>query len=99
MAGKLYVGDIGTEIILDVGEEIPGASVLIYVMKPNGFTSIWSSSVYAIDGSSRYVRHTIVADDFDVSGVYLLQPFISIVDGTWSGRGETVKLNVYDHYK
>lgn len=98
--GKIYVGDIGTEIILDVGQAITGATVSIAVLKPGATAEVsWAASVHTLDGEARYVRHTTVAGDLDVAGLYRLQPVIALADGTWSGRGETVEFLVFDKQK
>lgn len=93
MKSKVYVGDIGTDVILDVGQDITGATVSIAVRKPSGATVDWPSAVY----SATAVRHTTVAGDLDVPGAYRVQPVVALSSGDWSGRGETAEFLVYDH--
>lgn len=96
--GKIYVGDIGTEFLLDAGQAITGATVSIAVLKPGATAEVpWSASVHTIDGAARYVRHTTVDGDLDVAGSYRLQPVIALADGTWAGRGETEQVQIFDH--
>lgn len=98
--GKIYVGDIGTEIILDAGQTITGATVSMAVLKPGATAETpWAGTVYTIDGATRYVRHTTIAGDLDVPGVYRVQPVIALADGTWTGRGETAEFHVFDKQK
>lgn len=98
--GKIYVGDIGTEIMLDAGQDIAGATVEIAVLKPGAAGETpWTATTYAIDGATQYVRHTTVADDLDVPGVYRVQPVIALADGGWTGRGETAEFRVFDKQK
>jgi hypothetical protein len=97
---KIYVGDIGTEIILDAGQDITGATVSMAVLKPGTQAeATWPASVQAIDGASNYVRHKAVAGDMDEPGLYRVQPVITLADGSWSGRGETAEFRVYDKQK
>lgn len=92
---KPYVGDIGTDIILDVNDDLVGATVGISVRKPSGSTVVWPAVVY----ESRSVRHTAAAGDFNEAGVYRVQPVISLADGTWSGLGATAEFRVYGKHQ
>jgi len=92
---KPYVGDIGTDIILDVNEDLTGATVGISVRKPSGTTAVWSAAVY----ESRSVRHTAAAGDFNEAGVYRVQPVIALADDSWAGRGATAEFRVYDKHQ
>lgn len=92
---KLYVGDIGTEIILDTKTDISGASsVAIKYMKP-GTTSISSWVGTILDGTK--VRYVLQVDDIDVSGTWKIMAYVNM--GAWAGHGETVTLSVYDLMK
>ena len=88
---KPYVGDIGTDIILDVYEDLTGATVGISVRKPSGMVVVWSAVVH----ETLSVRHTVRAGDFDEAGIYRVQPVVALADGTWSGRGGTGEFRVY----
>lgn len=91
---KLYKGDIGTEIVLDCGTNIAGAtSVSIKVKKPDASTVTWVSSVHNLNS----VKYTTVAGDLNLPGKYLLQAHVTLP--TWEGLGETVVLQVYDVFK
>lgn len=90
MADKCYIGDIGTEIVVDCGCDITGATdTKLMVKKPDDSEVIWTA---AISGTN-YLTYTIVDGDFSVAGSYSLQS--ALVLGGWSGRGETVRFNVY----
>lgn len=94
MAGKIYKGDIGTQIIIDMGTNIAAATTNnILVTKGDGSTATWDAEIY----NDNYLRYTIVSDDLDVSGIYYLQP--NFVFATWSGKGETVSFEVYESFK
>mgnify|MGYP000844646023 CR=1 FL=1 len=92
---KPYVGDIGTDLVVDVTEDLTGATVGLSVRKPSGITVVWQAVVH----ESRSVRHTVAAGDFNEAGVYRVQPVISLADGTWSGRGKTAELRVYGKHQ
>lgn len=54
---KVYVNDIGTVILLDVGSDITGATVAnIKVQKPDGLEYIWIGSIY----EKKYVKYVIL---------------------------------------
>lgn len=94
MADKYYVGDVGTDVIVDCGCNIIGATTTeLLVKKPDNTEVVWVASISGTD----FLKYTIVVDDFSLSGKYLLQA--SLILPGWSGRGETVSFNVYDHFK
>jgi len=95
--GKLYVGDVGTVIRADVGQDATGATgISIEVQKPGGAGSVsWAASVVGADPTK--VEHVVGASDLDVSGTYICQ--VKMTLGSWSGRGETFYFVVYDAYK
>jgi len=91
---KPYAGDVGTELLLDVHEDLTGAMVGIAVRKPSGAETVWDATVH----ESQSVRHTIAAGDFNETGIYCVQPVIRLAGG-WSGRGATAEFRVYEKYQ
>lgn len=87
---KLYVGDIGTEIVLDCGVDVSSATVRkILVRKPNSDAAIeWA----ALAEGTNKIKYVVVDGDLDVAGIYYLQAYIEMP--TWKGRGETANLTV-----
>ncbi len=84
MANKYYVGDIGTDIIVDCGEDISAATVKrIKYRKPDGTEGYWEADVYL----SNYLKYTVLINDWDLSGKWSINSYIEI--GTWKGHGET----------
>lgn len=90
--GKVYIGAIGTEILADAGQDITGATVAMEVIKPGGAVVVWPATVY----DSKYVRHTAVLGDFDVSGDYKVNPQIALADGSWSSVGLTGTFHIWN---
>lgn len=91
---KIYVGDVGTEIILDCGQSIASATTTdIKVTKPNNTTDTWTGSIY----NTNYIKYTIQTGDLDVVGPWLLQAYVVTPSGTW--RGETAKMEVYQVFE
>jgi len=85
---KLYVGDVGTQLQVDVGHDITSAtSAAISVKKPDGTIVEWAGTpnVTRID-------YNIQANDFDQEGTYYAQALVVLP--TWSGRGETFTIQV-----
>lgn len=89
--GKIYVGDFGTVLDVDVGEDISAATELkIRATKPDGTTIVeWVSG---LQGSST-VRYTFADGDLDTAGVWKLQAKVTNASGVW--YGETVPLRIY----
>jgi hypothetical protein len=88
---KVYVGDIGTALVLDTGQSLAGASsVSIEARKPNGSTEVsWTAAVV----ETTKVQHISLVGTFDMPGEWKLQARVVLASGTW--LGETVGLTVY----
>lgn len=87
---KIFVGDIGTYIILDMQVDISLATNLNFkVVKPDETEEDWEPEIY----NERYLRYQTVEGDLNVSGRYDIQPSLTI--GDWTGSGNPVKFIVY----
>ena len=101
---KVYVGDFGTVIAIDVGVDVSSADeVGINYAKPDGTTGSW---VGGAGGSGNVeIQYTTLAPggdpEIDQAGEWLLQPYVEDITGSdgWDGLGETVRLDVYDPYE
>lgn len=90
---KPYVGDIGTVINIDCGENIAGGtSYKFLVRKPQGDTTEWTAT---LDGTQN-LKYTVQSGDFNQAGKYLVQPQITLSTGTW--KGTTTNFVVYGQY-
>lgn len=88
--GKIFINDIGTEILLDTSVNLTTASVTdIKYLKPNGSTGIWNASIQD-DTKLKYIA---IASDFDTVGEYRLQASVWLP--SWRGHGNTAKLVVH----
>lgn len=88
---KVYVGDVGTVLYIDLQEVITGATGLaLYVKKPDRSIVTWTPSV---DGTQK-LKYTAQSGDFDMVGKYYIQPRL-ILSG-WTGRGNTIVLEVFE---
>lgn len=91
---KYYVGDVGTEILVDTGSDISSASTLeLRVKKPDGTTDTWTGT---LDGTDS-ISYTTVSGDFDQSGEWTLQAYVVLP--SWTGRGESVAFTLYDSFE
>ena len=94
MGNKIYVGDIGTVIILDTNETISSATTTdIKVKKGDGTIVTWTGSLSGNDS----VTYTVVDGDLSCSGIYKIQAYV--VMPIWSGLGETAEFQVYAAFK
>jgi len=87
---KIYVGDTGTELLLDTGQSLAGATtVSIKARKPDGVSVNWVGTVF----ETTKVRFLTLADSFDQAGLWSLQAKVIMPSGVW--LGETVNVTVY----
>lgn len=87
---KVYVGDTGTQIILDCGQDISAASArTIEARKPDGTATSWAASA----SGTTAIAFTTLAGTLDQSGTWRLQAMVTLPTGVW--RGETALLHVY----
>lgn len=92
--GKIYVGDIGTVILVDCGTVITGATnTKLKIKKPDGSKVEWTAT---IDGTQK-LKYTVISGDLNVAGAYYLNASLTL--SGWSGLGETATFSVYDPYK
>jgi len=93
-----YIGEIGTEIIVDCGIDISTATnYKLYVQKPDGTRATWTPTIYTpLGGEPNYLKYSTVVGDFSVSGLYAIQPYIEL--GSWKGRGQTVFYYIYNFF-
>lgn len=90
---KAYVGDTGTVISLDCGQDISAASARsIEVKKPDGTTTSWTASA----SGTNAIQFTTLAGTLDMPGRWLLQARVTLPSGQW--RGETAQLIVYSPF-
>jgi hypothetical protein len=88
---KIYIGDIGTQIKLDCGQDISTATTKqIQYKKPDGTTGAWTATIDTL----RYLTFTTVLGTLDQAGVWQLQAYI--VMPTWTGHGETADMIVFN---
>ena len=91
---KIYVGDIGTDIILDTGMDLAGATTLkMKYKKPNAVIGEWTGTVTA----TTKIKHTSLAGELDVAGKWVLQAYVVIAG--WTGHGESVNMTVYSLFE
>lgn len=90
---KVYVGDVGTAVVLDSGVDLSAAvSLSIAARKPDGTSVLWS----AVAAETTKVRHDIVAGELDQPGVWWVHAKIALPSGSWTGR--EVAIRVYQPY-
>jgi len=86
---SVRLGDIGTVIELDTGEDLANATAIkIKVKKPNGEELEW----LADKSLPTSVKHTVAAGELDVAGYWLLAAYVEF--GTSKFSGETAELFV-----
>lgn len=89
MKGKLYIGDIGTSILVEVGIDLTAATGhSISVLKPNKKRVTWASTM---EGTTA-LKYIVQAGDLDIAGIYSLQAFVEIGGGRWHGQTATFEV-------
>ena len=95
MGKKIYIGDTGTELILDTNEDITGSTVSIEVKKGDGTIDEWTGcTIY----DTTKVKYVLDSDDLNCAGIYKVQAHVTLLSG-WSGLGETAEFQVYDVFE
>jgi hypothetical protein len=90
---KTYVGDTGTTIVLDCGQDISAATQrTIEVRKPNRTTTTWAATA---EGATS-LKFTTLQGTLDMAGDWALQAKVALPGGVW--RGETVVLKVWNPF-
>ena len=98
MANKIYVNDVGTAIVLNLGVDLSGGvSPELHVSKPDGTIVVWPATLHTVSQVPNYVRYVTRAGDLDQPGKYKVQAHITI--GGWTGHSETVQFTVYEEFK
>jgi hypothetical protein len=93
-----YVGDVGTVIEVDMGEDLSSFTTLTFkvLKKYDNTTTTWTAQQKAGGGNENIMQYTIVADDFNVPGKYVCQPY-GVTPG-WSGHGDSFEFTVFELY-
>lgn len=91
---KIYVGDVGTVLIVETNSPLAGASATnLKILKADGTEVTWTGG---INGTTE-IDYTFVADDISVAGDWFLNSFVTFAGGDkWTG--ETVKFKVFNPF-
>ena len=90
---KVYIGDIGTRIMLDVCEDIAAATVReLHVQKPDGVEVIWPG---ALEGTTK-ISYVVQAGDLDQAGWYRVQGYVEMPG--WRGHADTARFRVFARF-
>jgi hypothetical protein len=86
---KVYVGDVGTEIVVNCGVNISSATEMsIKARKPSGAMVTLS----AVLSGQNYMKHVTTEGEMNEPGNWQLQAYVDMP--TWRGLGETAILPV-----
>lgn len=99
MAKKYYVGDIGTEILVDTTIDVSLAtSLVLKVRKPSGRLVSWTGHLGPANAIGEYtrIRYVVESGDWDEGGIWKLQAYV--VSPDWTGRGETVTFKLEEDF-
>jgi len=89
MTEKLYVGDVGTVVVLECGRDLSQAeSPAIVVRRPDGTSRTWPA-----EAEGTRLRYVTRQGDLSMPGVHCLQAAYS--QGDYCGRGATAELLVH----
>lgn len=92
---KLYVGDVGTVITVNLQSDISAATKLeLHVWKPGAAAAVvWTGELEGDDS----IRYEVQANDLNVPGKYTLQAYVELPE--WQGHGNSVTFNVWPEFK
>jgi len=84
----MIIGDIGSLIELDTGEDLStGSNAKIKYKKPSGVTGEWTG---VIDDTK--ITYTTIAGDIDEAGTWSFQGLITV--GIWTGHSTEAEIDV-----
>lgn len=93
MGVKHYVGEEGTDIVVDVGSDISGATTAaLKVRKPNGSVVTWTGAVSGVDND--HITYTITSADFNLAGNYRIQSFV--INSGIEVLGEIFEITIHE---
>lgn len=94
MTDKHYVGEIGTEILLDTKVDIIAATATkVKCKKPDGTIVEWAATIK----ETTILSYTTAAGDLDQAGMYRVQASLTL--GSWSGSGETASFKILEAFE
>lgn len=97
---KYYVGDIGTEVLVDTGSPIDTATTKqLLVKKPSGKEVTWEATLGPVNAQGEYttLKYIIQDGDWNEAGYYTLQAYVILP--SWTGRGDSVKFKIENPFK
>ena len=84
----MIIGDIGSLIELDTGEDISsGSGAKIKYKKPSGDTGEWSATI-----DDTKLTYTTADGDLDEAGTWLIQGYLTV--GIWTGHTAATEIHV-----
>jgi len=92
---KYYVGDKGTEVLVDTGSLVDTATTMqLLVKKPSGKEVTWTATLGPPNAQGEFtkLKYIIKVDDWDEPGFYTLQSYVVLP--AWTGRGDSVKFKI-----
>lgn len=93
---KPRIGDEGTIILIDMGEDLSGASLVsVKYFKPDRKTI--GTLEGSVDSTTK-IKAITTAAFLDMEGDYILVPYAEDLGG-WTGHGDPVKMHVYGIYE
>lgn len=89
--GDIFVGDIGTEIILECDVDVSAGSTWeIHYVKPSGESGTWEAD--PVSGEVTQISYVTEVGDLDEAGDWQVQAYVELV--SWEGHGEIEILTV-----
>jgi hypothetical protein len=90
MSNQSYVGDIGTQIIVDTGEALASAiKTQLKIKKPDGTTVTKEATVSDVTK----LLYAAIAGDLSAVGEYIVQAYVEFSD--WKGHGAEARFVVH----
>lgn len=90
---KTYIGNVGTVVRLDVGQDITAATLLqIEALKPDDTVVTWAGTAR----DTTKVEHIVAAGELNMAGDWYLQVKVWFGSNFW--YGESARLKVYERF-
>lgn len=86
---EIYIGEAGTEFLLDAEDDISDATLLnVEYKKPSGGIGSFTGHISGTD----FVRYITLVDDLDETGIWIAWPYVETPSGKWRGKPDSFEV-------
>lgn len=96
MVNKIFVGDVGTNIILRTGEDLTDITTIVFKIEKPDETIISRTGYLYDDGTNTKIHYVTQATDIDIVGKYRVQGVCDFINPSRHFSTEIAEIQVYE---